>query len=121
MSAPDLSIVTVSFNTRELLLACLASIPAGLGGVTAGEVIVVDNASADRSDEAVAERFPGARRIANAENRGFAAATNQGLAAARGRHLVLLNPDTEVRAGALARLVDFLDAHPRCGAVGPQL
>jgi GT2 family glycosyltransferase len=84
-------------------------------------VIVVDNASADRSAEAVAARFPEARLLRNAENRGFAAATNQGLAEARGRHLVLLNPDTEVRRGALARLVDFLDAHPRCGAVGPQL
>src|SRR5438094_791315 len=110
MPRPDLSIIIVSFNTRELLRGCLAALPAALGPGLTGETIVVDNASADGSAAMVAAAFPEAELLANTTNAGFAAASNRGLSRSTGRHLVLLNPDTAPRPGSLAALVDFLDA-----------
>lgn len=113
----DLSIIIVSWNVADLLVNCLRSIlqhpPAG-----EYEIWVVDNASQDRSVEAVREQYPQVKVIANAENIGFAAANNQAMALASGRYLLLLNPDTLVYAGTLQILIDFLDAHPRAGAAG---
>jgi N-acetylglucosaminyl-diphospho-decaprenol L-rhamnosyltransferase len=116
----ELSVVIVSWNVRELLGRCLASIEAHSPGVPY-EVWVVDNASADGSGAMVRARFPGVRLIENGENVGFAAANNQAIREAGGRYLVLLNPDTEVRAGALRALVEFLEDHPRAGAAGARL
>lgn len=110
-----LSIIIVSWNVRELLRACLASLPRG------AEIIVVDNASADGSADMVRADFPHVQVIANAENRGFTQANNQGLAAAHGQTIFFLNPDTVVHADALAALLAVLDGDPRVGAVGPQL
>ncbi len=118
--APRLSVVVLSWNTRELTLACLGALArdAFPGG---REVIVVDNASADGSAAAIRERFPEVRLAVNGENRLFAAACNQGARAARGEWLCLLNSDTEVASGALALLVDFLAAHPSHAMAAPQL
>jgi GT2 family glycosyltransferase len=85
------------------------------------EVIVVDNASADGTVEAVRENFPAVKVIANANNRGFAAANNQALAVARGEYVLLLNPDTVVPAGALGALLAVADQHPQAGALAPKL
>jgi N-acetylglucosaminyl-diphospho-decaprenol L-rhamnosyltransferase len=114
----DLTIVIVSWNVGELLRRCLQSILATELDV---EVVVVDNASIDGSPEMVRAAFPQVRLIANDENRGFTAANNQGLAVAQGRCLLLLNPDTEVVADALATMVRYLEAHPTVGALGPRL
>jgi N-acetylglucosaminyl-diphospho-decaprenol L-rhamnosyltransferase len=111
----ELSIIIVSWNVRELLRACLATLP------RAAELIVVDNASWDGSAAMVAAEFPAARLVANSQNRGFTVGNNQGLALARGRYILLLNPDTLVHADALATLVDYLGTHPDAGVVGPQL
>jgi GT2 family glycosyltransferase len=119
MSLPDVSIVIVSWNTRDLLSDCLQSLR-GQAGVST-EVFVVDNDSQDGSASMVAAEFPGVRLIQNQENRGFARASNQGLTFAHGRYRMLLNSDTRVPEGALRRLVAYLDAHPRVGACGPQL
>ncbi len=116
----DLSIIIVNWNTRALLADCLATLAAG-GAEVAFETIVVDNASTDGSVEAVRARFPAVRVIANAENAGFARANNQGLRLAAGRYLLLLNSDTRVWPGALKRMVDFLETHPRAGVVGAEL
>jgi len=113
----DLSISIVSYNTREILLACVRSVYETAGGL-ACEVIVVDNGSRDGSAEAVRARFPAAVVIANQDNRGYARASNQALAVCRGRHVLLLNSDTLVKADALERMVRYLDAHPDAGAVG---
>jgi GT2 family glycosyltransferase len=79
---PDLSIVIVSYNTRQLLKECLDSVYASLAESTlTGQVIVVDNASRDGSAAMVREHFPQVRLIANEENRGFAAANDQALRA----------------------------------------
>jgi GT2 family glycosyltransferase len=112
----ELSIAIVSYNTRELLLACLASIRQTSRDVRY-ELIVVDNASSDGSVEAVQARFPEARIIANADNGGYAKACNQAAAVAAGRHLLFLNSDTVMKAGTLRTMVDCLDREPTIGIV----
>jgi GT2 family glycosyltransferase len=119
MTAPDVSVVIVNWNTRNLLRDCLIALAANARVVT--ETIVVDNGSTDSSVEMLAAEFPGVCVIANASNVGFAPANNQGLACARGRYVLLLNSDTRVAPDALVKLVDFMDAHPQAGACGPQL
>lgn len=85
------------------------------------EVIVVDNASADDSVVMVKTTFPEVMIIANHENVGFAKANNQGLAVATGRHLLLLNPDTEVLPGALEKSLRFMEEHSEVGVLGCRL
>ena len=117
---PAVSVVVVNWNTRDLLDRCLTALLAA--GASIGiEVIVVDNGSTDGSRELVAAAHPEATLIANTRNIGFSAANNQGIGVARGRYVLLLNSDTEVEDGALAVLVDFGDAHPRAGILGPRL
>jgi len=118
MPAPDLSIVIVSYNTRDLLDRCLDAIPAAASGL-AVEVIVVDNGSSDGTLERIALRHPEVLLQSAGGNLGFAHATNLGIARCSGRVLVWLNPDTVPAPGSLARLVAYLDAHPQVGAVGP--
>jgi len=115
---PDLSIIIVSWNVRDLLRACLASLPAGDPRV---EVIVVDAASADGTPEMVRGEFPQVHLVASPDNLGYTRGNNVGLHAARGRNLLILNPDTEVLGDALARMQGYLDDHPRVGVVGPRL
>jgi N-acetylglucosaminyl-diphospho-decaprenol L-rhamnosyltransferase len=110
----------VSWNTRDLLLDCLAAIGPAAAPYTV-ETIVVDNASSDGTVEAVRARFPLVQLIANATNAGFTRANNQALAQGRGRFFLLLNPDTEARPGSLATMIRYLEAHPDVGACGPKL
>ncbi|MBO9370815.1 MAG: glycosyltransferase family 2 protein [Chloroflexi bacterium] len=117
---PDLSVIIVNWNVRDLLRRCLHSILASLPACQL-EIIVVDNGSTDGSAEMVRTEFPQVHLLANPDNRGFTGANNQGLAVARGRYVLLLNPDTEVVGDALETLVAFADAHPDVGVVGPQL
>ncbi len=121
----DLSIVIVSYNVCDLLAQCLASVvrpqTTDHRQKTKSEVFVVDNASRDGSAAMVHERFPSVHLIENTENRGFAAANNQAFAETRGRYVLMLNPDTVVRTGALEILVKFMDEHPRAGACGGRL
>lgn len=119
----NLSVVIVNWNTGGLLGECLQSLAADLA-VTDGleaEVIVVDNASTDRSIDALDDRFPAVRCIRNHENKGFARATNQGIRISRGQRVLLLNPDTEMKPGALSAMVRFLESRRDAGAVGPLL
>jgi len=118
----DLSAVVVSWNVRELLDGCLASLYASLeGSGISFEVVVVDNASTDGSADLVRKRFPQAELLANAENRGYARGSNQGLAVAHGRYAVVLNPDTLVRGDALGTMLQFMDETRSAGMVGPRL
>ncbi len=120
---PDLSVIIVSWNVRELLAACLRSVDRSVRACERAnvETLVIDNASADGSADMVAQEFPDVRLIANTENVGFTRGNNQGLAIARGRYVFFLNPDTEVVGDALAVLLAYLDDHPAVGALGPQL
>ncbi len=114
-----LSVCIVNWNTREHLARALESLTCG--GLEHPEVIVVDNSSQDGSAAMVKERFPGVRLLENQENLGFSHANNQALRAAQGKYLLLLNPDCIVQADALRRLVEFLEATPEAGVVGPRL
>jgi GT2 family glycosyltransferase len=120
MTGPDLSVIVLSYNTRDLTLACLRAVPAAAAGLET-ELIVVDNHSSDDTAACVAAQLPLARLIVNDRNLGFARGNNVGLAAARGRCLMLLNSDAIAAPGALRTLVEFMDAHPEAGACGPQL
>ncbi len=117
------TVIVVAWNTRDLLRTCLRTVYAQALPPEAVplEVIVVDNASTDGSLDLVRNEFPAVTLVENPTNLGFAAANNQGLRLANGRHLVLLNPDTEVQPGALGVLVNFLARNPRAGAAGALL
>ncbi|MEQ1796097.1 MAG: glycosyltransferase family 2 protein [Nitrospira sp.] len=112
----DLSIAVISYNTRDLLLACLQSVQDRTTGVDY-EVIVVDNASHDGSVGAVRTRFPHVTVIANAENSGFAKACNQAAAVSSGRYLLLLNSDTVMQRHTLRTMVTCLEQHLDIGIV----
>jgi N-acetylglucosaminyl-diphospho-decaprenol L-rhamnosyltransferase len=120
-----LAIVIVNYNTRELLRACLESIPAGVGSVDAS-VWVVDNASRDDSAAMVRAEFPHAQLITSTHNGGYAYANNLALRAILEQapapdYLLLLNPDTVTPPGSLATLVSYLEQHRDVGCCGPQL
>ena len=110
--APTLSIIIVSYNTREFLAGCLMSLRRVSDEVDF-EVIVVDNASSDGSAAMVQEKFPEVRLIEVGRNAGFAVANNMGLAQARGKFLFFLNPDTTVPRGTLVQLVGFFSSGQR--------
>lgn len=115
-----LSVLIVSWNTRGLLHACLSSLDAHLGAIE-HEIIVADCASSDESAAMVEREFPGVRLLAAQENLGFARGNNLALESARGEWVWLLNPDTQVFAGAAETLVAFLEARPRVGGVASAL
>ncbi|MDJ1008335.1 MAG: glycosyltransferase family 2 protein [Paracoccaceae bacterium] len=114
--APDLSIVVISYNTRQMTLACLASVAAETR--TPHEVIVVDNASTDGSAEAIAAQHPDVTLIAETENHGFGPAHEIAMARARAPWVLLLNPDTVILDGAVDRLLAFARRTPEAGIWG---
>ena len=118
--SPDLSIIIVNWNVRDLLRDCLRSIDVGRGALSV-EVIVVDSASADDSVAMMRDQFSWVRLIPCDENVGFPRGNNIGLAEALGTHLLLLNPDTVILEDALPKMVAYLQAHSDVGALGPQL
>jgi len=113
----DLSIVIVNWNGLAVLRPCLKSIFESSQGIRF-EVIVVDNASRDESVTAIEREFPQVVIVRNQQNLGFAVANNQAFALARGRYVLLLNNDTLVLPGALAKSVGYLDGYPKAGALG---
>jgi len=117
-SVPRVTAVVVSYNTREELRRCLASLRAHSG--LPCEILVVDNASTDGSADMVQSEYPEARVVRNRENVGFSRANNQGLREATGAYALILNSDAELAPGALPALAALLDARPRLGAVGPR-
>jgi GT2 family glycosyltransferase len=117
---PQLSVSIVSYRTPGLLSACLSTLEAERERIDL-DVIVVDNASADGSAELVERDFPWVRLVRNQRNVGFGAAHNAALRLARGRYWLLLNSDATPKPGALASLVDFMDANPSIAVAGPKL
>jgi len=116
----DLSIIIVSWNTKNLLKNCLNSIEQTVSGIRY-EIIVVDNASADGTVEMLEEEFPSVIKIINKENRGFGAANNQAFRIMKSRYALLLNTDTVLTNGAVKKLWDFCEVHERAGMVCGQL
>ncbi len=117
---PDVSVIVVNWNTRDLLSDCLDSLVRTAGDIDV-EVIVVDNGSTDGSQAMLRSRFPQARLIQNDENVGFAKANNQALAQSQGRYALLLNSDALLRANTLSTLLALAEAQPQADIVGAQL
>jgi N-acetylglucosaminyl-diphospho-decaprenol L-rhamnosyltransferase len=117
---PRVSVVIVSYHSREPLGRCLESLARAAVRVPL-ETIVVDNAPGDGTVEWLGAAWPDVRVIANPDNAGFTRGVNQGLAVATGAALLVLNPDCEVEDGALERLLAALAADPRAAAVAPAL
>ena len=95
-SRMKLSVIIVNYKSRAALLECLASLEADGAGIET-EIVVVDNDSRDGTPEALAERAPALRVVANADNVGYARAINQGIAATTGAFVLAMNPDCVVR------------------------
>ncbi len=123
----DLSIVVVTWNTRDLVFECLASIERASVNRLEGarrleiETLVVDNGSVDGTVEAIRACFPWAKVIALPRNMGFSAGCNIAMKAMHGRYVLLLNSDAQLRVGVLEGCVEFLDSHSDVAIVGPQL
>lgn len=114
--APDISILIVSFNTREYLSQCLASIPRAAESLTV-ETIVVDNGSTDGTQTMLIEQFSHVQLMQSQANLGFGKANNVGARIAKARALLLLNSDCELQTGALTRMLGALDRDPSLGGV----
>lgn len=117
--APAVGVVLVSYNTRDLLLRSLRSLPWGDAAIPL-QAVVVDNASRDGSADAVVAEFPSVAVVRNPRNFGYAAAANQGWRACAAPRVLFLNPDAELSPGALAALARGLDA-PGVGLAGAAL
>lgn len=113
----DCAVVIVNYRTPDLVSNCLRAVTAH----RPAEVVVVDNASGDGSPDLVRNRHPEVTVVERQANDGFAAAVNSGFRATSAGTVVVLNPDTEPRPGALARLVAHLAANPRTGVAAPRL
>jgi GT2 family glycosyltransferase len=116
----DISIVIVSFNTREVLRDCLRAAYLAAGSLRT-QVIVVDNASTDGSAEMIEEEFANVLLIRSKFNLGFGPANNLGFQSVLGRYIVLLNSDAFLTEGSLERSVAHMDATPRAGLGGGRL
>ncbi len=116
----DLNFVIVNWNTKQLLIDCIASIYATVTNLSY-QMHVVDNGSKDGSVKAVHERFPEVLVIENSENRGFAAAVNQAINEDTAKYSVLLNTDTILQKNAIHILHSFLEQHKDIGLAGAQL
>lgn len=117
----ELSIVIVSYNTRELLDDCLRAVTAAESPAGGVEIVVVDNASRDGSVEMVRAKYPAVRVLACEENLGFAAANNRGTAVSHGSHVLFLNSDTVIDERALVEPLAYVQTHPNVGALTVRL
>ncbi len=117
----NLSIIIVSYNTKDLLLQCLKSIYKENIIKSIFEVIVVDNNSSDATCGMIKQEFPRVRLVENADNKGFTKANNQGIRISRGNYILFLNPDTVVKNNVFDKMVEFMGLHPEAGIVGPKL
>lgn len=132
MSSGSVCIVIVNYRTAALAIDCLQSLAVELAGLPGSRVLVVDNDSADGSLERLGQAIADngwsdwAQAVASGRNGGFAYGNNVGIRLATAgdvdtEHLLLLNPDTVVRRGAVRALLDFMDSHPGAGIVGSRL
>jgi N-acetylglucosaminyl-diphospho-decaprenol L-rhamnosyltransferase len=114
----SVAVVLVTYESAEDLAACLGSLPAAAGPHEL-EVVVVDNASRDASAE-IARRL-GVKVLENPANLGLSRAIDRGAAATAAPWLLLVNPDTRLAPGSLARMLETAGADPTIGCVGPHL
>lgn len=117
----DLSVIIVSYNTKELTLACIETVLNSVCDPYKIEVLVVDNASTDGTVEEIRSTYPSALCIKNRTNVGFSKANNRGIEVAHGRYVLLLNSDTEVPGNTLKDLIVYMDKHADVGATTGKL
>lgn len=110
----ELSVVIVSYNTKELLSDCLKSVRVATKGLES-EAFVVDNTSRDGTVEMVEKNFPWVNLIANDKNLGFSKANNQAIKKSRGKYILILNPDTRVMPDTFTKMINFMDKNPQVG------
>lgn len=110
----DVSVVIVSYNTKELLADCLKSLKPALVSLKA-EIFVVDNNSVDQTAQMVKRDFRGVKLIANRQNLGFSKANNQALKVVKGKYVLVLNPDTKVQTDTIKKMIDFMEKRPQVG------
>ena len=116
----DLSVIIVNYNVKYFLQQALISLQKALQGIDS-EYFVVDNNSSDGSAEFIRENFPWVKIIDNKENLGFGRANNQALKLAKGKFLLIINPDVVVGEKSIKTLIEFLNANPKIGAIGPKI
>lgn len=116
----SVDVIVVTYRSAELATRCIQSI-LDCGSHLDLRVTVLDNDSGDGTPQLLAERFPGVAVIARSQNSGFAVACNEGMRNTSGEYVLLLNPDTEMRAGVIEHLVDVLVERPDVGVIGPRL
>lgn len=116
----DLSVIIVSYNTRQLLGKCLRSVEKAIVPITHQEVIIVDNGSTDDSVKMVQRKFPWVKLVISKKNLGFAGGCNLGLKRATGKYILFLNSDTVVRPDAFKKMVNFMESDKTIGASTPK-
>jgi hypothetical protein len=116
----DLSIVIVSYNTKDLLRECLQSVEREAAGLST-EILLVDNNSSDGSPRMVEIEFPHIKLIRSTINLGFGAANNLAIESAQGRYIVLLNSDAFLSDGSLRKARDHMTTHTRAALAGARL
>jgi GT2 family glycosyltransferase len=125
VSAASVDVVVVCWNDRAKIVTALDSVfalPEVMADPSFANVVVSDNGSTDGSVAFLQARYPGKLQIVeNRSNLGFAAACNRAFDATRAPYAFLLNPDAELKAGALATIVDFMDRHPQCAIAGSRI
>ncbi len=119
-ASPDVSVVIVSFNTRELTRECIEAFEREAAGVNY-EIIVVDNDSKDDSAAMIESEFPHVHLIKSDVNLGFAGGNNRGFAVAKGRYILLLNTDAFLKPNALQTALIKMDADEEIGLGGARL
>ncbi len=115
-----ISIVIVTYNSERTVEKCAASAFSHKADAPL-EVIIVDNASQDKTCEIIQLKFPEVMLLKNNENKGFAAACNQAIKEAKGDFILLLNPDAVLQENCLNVLCDLMVKNPKCAAAGPSL
>lgn len=114
---PELSIVILNYNVKDLLFNCLESIFRSKGKLDLWQIIVVDNASSDDSVEMVKKKFPEVEIVANKVNSGFAAGNNSAIPLIKAPVVLFLNPDTIINDHAIQKSLEVLLSNPDYGAV----
>jgi hypothetical protein len=116
-TSADISIIIVNYKVKEYIANLLNSIQKAQGKYNL-QVIVIDNNSQDESITFLRSRFPNFRYIANSVNHGFGKANNQGIELAEGRYTLIINPDTLVSEDTFTKMIEHMEANPKCGACG---
>jgi GT2 family glycosyltransferase len=116
----DLSIITVTWNSRELIGEQIKSVKAGCKNISF-EQIIADNASTDKTAEIIAREFPEVKLIKNDKNMGFAFPNNQAAKLATGEFLLFLNPDMRVAEGSLDKIAEWMRNHSDVGLASCKL